>query len=131
MRAIIKYLNYTDCCSINLALTPGPVQNLTAVVDAHAPSVTLNWDPQDNQYESGTPITKYDVSFKPEEGEHYNERTIEASTTSIVLGRDLGLKPLLNYDFKVRARNAYIAGRWETVKKYVGKQYQIVLTKLI
>jgi len=27
---------------------------------------------------------------------------------------------LLKYDFKVRARNAYIAGRWETVKKYVG-----------
>ena len=112
---------YSCCYSITVAVTPGPVQNLTATVDAHAPSVMLNWDPQDNQCES-YPITKYDVRFKLEEGEHYNERTIEAPTVSIVLGRDLRLKPLLKYDFKVRARNAYIAGRWETVKKYVGKQ---------
>ena len=85
------------------------------------PSVTLSWDPQDNQSESGDPITKYDIRFKQEEEEHYNEKTIDASTASIVIGRDQGLKPLLKYDFEVRARNAYIAGRWETVKKYVGK----------
>jgi len=112
---------YTCCYSITVAVTPGPVKNVTATVDARAPSVTLNWDPQENQCESD-PITKYEVCFKLEEGEHYSERTIGASTESIVLGRDLGLKPLLKYDFKVRARNAYIAGRWEIVKKYVGKQ---------
>jgi len=30
------------------ALTPGPVQNLTATVDTCKPSVTLNWDPPAN-----------------------------------------------------------------------------------
>ena len=112
--------------SISAALTPAPVQNFTATVDTHTPSITLNWDPShDNQSKTGDPVTKYDVRFKSESEECYSEKSFNASTTSLVVGRDLGIKPLLKYSFEVRPRNAYIAGKWETVMEYVGKKYRL------
>ena len=107
--------------TLYLALTPGPVQNLKAVVNKHKPSVTLNWSPPDSSAEGENCITKYDIRFKSD-GDFYHEKTVGRSTTSIVLGRSLGLKPLLEYNFEVRARNAYTAGKWEKVTAYVGKQ---------
>ena len=103
------------------ALTPEPVLNLEAAVNKHDPSVTLNWDPPESSAESEDCITKYDIRFKPEGG-FYNEKTVGKSTTNIVLRRSMGLKPLLEYSFEVRGRNAYIAGKWETVTAYVGER---------
>ena len=87
-----------------IALTPGPIQNLTATVDAHQPSVTLNWDPPANAGYPGY-ITKYQIQFWDKEKGCYNERplTVDGSTTSIVITRKNGLRPLTTTTFEVRA----------------------------
>ena len=86
------------------ALTPGPIQNLTATVDAHKPSVTLNWDPPANAGYPGC-ITKYQIQFWDKEKGCYNERplTVDGSRTSIVITREIGLRPLTTTTFEVRA----------------------------
>ena len=106
-----------------LALTPEAVQNLAATVDKHTPSVTLNWSPQ-GRSRNGDPVIAFDIRFKTEEEEDYSGTTVKGSATSIVVGKELGLKALVKYSFEVRARNAYIAGKWETVTVFVGKLKQ-------
>ena len=119
-------------CSIFQALAPAPVQNFTATVDAHTPSIVLNWDPpHDKQSKTGDPVIQYDIRFKPEKEDCYSETTITPPTTSLVVGRDLGLKPLLKYCFEVRPRNEYFGGMWETVMEYVGKKYRLFMSTLI
>ena len=118
--------------SIFQALAPAPVQNFTATVDAHTPSIILNWDPSyDNQSTTGDPVIQYDIRFKPEKEDWYSETTITPPTTSLVVGRDLGLKPLLRCSFEVRPRNEYFGGMWETVMEYVGKKYRLYMSTLI
>ena len=45
---------------------------------------------------------------------------MNASATSVHLRRQYGLKPLVKYDFEVRARNSGHEGNWSTVSKYIG-----------
>lgn len=52
--------------------------------------------------------------------EGYFKMTVKAPTTSIVLTRESGLKPLTTYDFEVRARNANHSGNWSAVSEYIG-----------
>ena len=77
-----------------LALTPEVVQNLAAAVDKHTPSVKLNWSPQ-GRSRSSDPVIAFDIRFKTEEEDDYNGTTVKGSTTSIVVGRELGLKALV------------------------------------
>ena len=111
----------TNVSLFHPALTPDPVKNLKAALNKRKPSVTLNWDPPDSSVVGENCITKYNIRFKTEGG-LYNEKTVGKSATNVVLGKSLGLKPLLEYNFEVRAQNTYIAGKWETVMAYVGKQ---------
>ena len=114
------------------ALAPDPVQNFAATVDTRTPSIVLNWDPpHDNQSATGDPVIQYDIRFKPENEDCYSETTITPPTTSLVVGRDLGLKPLLKYSFEVRPRNEYFRGMWEMVIEYVGKKYRLCMSTLI
>ena len=50
----------------------------------------------------------------------YCEVTVKAPTTSAVLIRKSGLKPLTKYVFEVRARNDGHKGEWSSVSKYIG-----------
>ena len=130
----VMWLHYSlhVYCSIFQALAPALVQNFTATVDAHTPSIVLNWDPpHDKQSKTGDPVIQYDIRFKPEKEDCYSETTVTPPTTSLVVGRDLGLKPLLKYSFEVRPRNEYFGGMWETVMEYVGKKYRLSMSTLI
>jgi len=69
---------------VYVAFVPDPVENLTITdVDENEPSVTLTWDPPNNVKSDGD-IAAYEIRFK-EEGGDYDKRTVDASTTSIVL----------------------------------------------
>ena len=48
------------------------------------------------------------------------EVTVKAPTTSVVLTRKSGLKPLTKYVFEVRARNDGHKGEWSSVSEYIG-----------
>ena len=62
--------------------------------------------------------TQSQSGSNPTEG--YLKMTMKASTTSVVLTRESGLKPLTTYDFEVRARNANHSGNWSAVSEYIG-----------
>ena len=87
-----------------VALTPGPIQNLTSAVDKYKPSVTLSWDPPVNAGYRGD-VTKYQIQFWDKEKGCYSERplTVDGSTTRIVVTREKGLRPLTTTTFEVRA----------------------------
>jgi len=103
--------------SYSTAFTPDPVQNLTAVVDPHMPSVTLNWDPPANAAYPGY-VTKYEIRFWGDDSSFYDERDVNGSTTTTVITRESGLSPLTTFTFKVRA---CVSGEWRTVSTFVGK----------
>ena len=101
------------------ALTPDPVQNLTAVVDTHTPSVTLHWDPPANAAYAGY-VTKYEVHFNNDISFH-GEKFVNGSTTTTVITRESGLRPLSTFTFKVRAYSGDDVSReWRTVSRFVG-----------
>ena len=104
-------------------LFPGEVQNLRSTTDPSTGSLTLDWDRPLN-CETAKDVTVYDVWFKTcasLEGEGYCKTTVKAPATSIHLTRESGLKPLMKYEFKIRARNAGHDGTWSRIVKYVGK----------
>ena len=101
-------------------LTPDPVQNLTAAVDSHKPAVTLKWDPPANAGYPGD-VTKYQVRFWDKEKKCYNEKTVNGSTTTTVITRESGLRPLTETTFKVRACSGDdVSPEWRTVSTLVG-----------
>ena len=104
------------------ALTPDPVQNLTAAVDAHNPSVTLNWDPPANAVHAGD-ITVYEIHFQDNNDRSFHgEKVVNGSTTTAVITRESGLRPLTTFTFKVRAYSGDCASReWRTVSTFVGR----------
>ena len=104
---------------IATALTPDPVQNLTAAVDTHTPSVTLNWDPPAN---AAGYVTKYVISFCDNNNSCFHgEEVVNGSTTSTVITRESGLRPLTTFTFKVRAYSGDgVSREWRTVSKFIG-----------
>ena len=112
--------------SFTIALTPDPVVNLTASVNTHKPAVTLNWDPPANAGYPGD-VTKYQVRFRNKEKGCYNESAVNGSTTTIVITRESGLRPLTENTFEVRACSGDDASqKWMTVSAFVGMQSFIV-----
>ena len=119
-------------------LIPGPVLSLRSALDTSRPSLTLNWDKPNNATTAGD-VTKYDIRFRPfrttahhggvlsQSGsgtqEDYCKLTVDEPTTSALLTRESGLKPLIKYDFEVRARNATHEGKWNKVSEYIGNVY--------
>ena len=105
---------------------PDPVQNLNIDVDMNVPSVTLTWDPPPNVGGSGTQsswsdVSRYHIRFKPEWREHFNEITVDSSTTRIVLDRKSGLVPQTESVFEVMAQSGDSMGPWTKASRYVGK----------
>ena len=103
------------------ALTPDPVQNLTAAVDAYEPSVTLNWGPPANAAYAGD-VTKYGICFQDNEtGVKFGEMFVNGSTTAAVIKRESGLRPLTTFTFNVRACSGDDVSReWRAVSTFVG-----------
>ena len=92
-------------------------------MDPSTGSLTLEWDKPLN-CETAKDVTVYDVWFKTcadLEGEGYCKTVVKAPATSTYLTREFGLKPLMKYEFKIRARNAGRDGNWSRVVKYIGK----------
>ena len=98
------------------------VQNLRSTMDPSTGSMFLEWDRPTN-CETDQDMTAYDIRFRPSGGsveEGYCKVTLKAPTRSIFLTRESGLRPLMKYDFEVRARNTSYDGNWSRESKYVG-----------
>ena len=107
---------------VSTALTPGAVQNLTATVDTHEPSVTLNWDPPANAVY--IEVTKYQICIWDKEKNHYCETIVKGFTfnPSVVITRESGLRALTTSTFEVRAYSGDDVSReCKTISKYIGK----------
>ena len=113
-------LNVIEITFLHPALTPGPVQNLTAAVDTHKPSVTLKWQPPANVLSKGD-ITKYTICFWNKENGFYTEKTVSGSTTTTKITRKCGLRPLTTTTFEVRAYSGdNVSRECKTVSRFVG-----------
>ena len=105
---------------LSTALTPDPVRNLTAVVDSQKPSVILKWDPPANAGDVGD-VTKYQVRFWNEGSRWYNEKAVKGFTTTTVIRREAGLRPLTETTFEVRACSGDdVSQEWRAVSTFVG-----------
>ena len=105
-----------------LDLFPGEVQNLQAKMDTSTPSLILEWDKPSN-CETDQDVTSYDIRFRPSgspDEESCCNMTVRAPATSIVLTRESGLTPLVDYEFEVRAKNPGYDGKWSSKSKYIG-----------
>ena len=102
-------------------LKPSPVRNLRVDVNADNASATLYWDPPGD---GNVCTTSYDVRFKlSDNSDTYNSRNIDS--TSIHLTQTCGLKPLMKYDFEVRARSNDEVGEYTLVVAFIG--YSIIM----
>jgi len=104
---------------------------LTATVDVHKPSVTLNWDPPANAKDPRD-ITNYQIRFWDNDRDLsklkcYNSvKLVKGSTTNIVITRESGLRPLTTFTFEVRARSGdNICQEWKSVSTFVGMWYLV------
>jgi len=91
-------------------------------LDTSKPSLILNWDRPFNA-QTAEDVGTYNIRFRPSgrvREDAYCEMTVKSPTTSIVLTREDGLKPLTKYDFEVRAQNDDHEGEWSTVSEYIG-----------
>ena len=105
---------------IATALTPDPVQNLTAAVhvDTRMPYVTLNWDPPAN---AAGYVTKYVIFIWDKNSGFYREEVVNGFTTTTVIERKSGLRPWSTFTFGVGAYSGDDASqRWMTVSAFVG-----------
>ena len=112
------------CSTILAALVPGPVKHLKIDVDLIVPSATLTWDQPKNLTRTETQSflpNIYNVRFKPEGRDHYDEMDVDGSTTSVVLKRESGLIPLTTSMFEVRAQCAGNLGKWKAISRYIGE----------
>ena len=83
--------------------------------------MTLKWGPPANAANAGD-VTNYQVRFWDKQKEHYNEKTVNGSTTTTVITRESGLTPLTTSTFEVRACSGDDASQeWRTVSTFVGK----------
>ena len=84
-------------------------------------SVTLKWDPPANAGHPGD-VTKYQVHFWDKKKKCYNERTVKGSTTTTVITRESGLRPLTTSTFEMRACSGEdVSKEWRTVSTFVGR----------
>ena len=89
-------------------------------MDTHNPSVTLNWDPPANAAHAGY-VTKYEVHFQNHDSGFHGEEFVNGSTTTTVITRESGLRPLSTFTFKVRAYSGDgVSQEWKTVSTFVG-----------
>ena len=88
-------------------------------MDPHKPAVTLKWDPPANAGDVGD-VTKYQVRLWDKEKGCYNENTVNGSTTTIVITRESGLRPLTETTFEVRACSGDDVSQESTVSRFVG-----------
>ena len=96
------------------------VENLTARVDTHKPTVSLKWDPPANAGVVGD-VIKYQVRFWDKKNGCYNEKLVDGSTTTTVITRESGLRPLTPSTFEVRAcSGGNLSQEWRTVSTFVG-----------
>ena len=118
-------MNRIDIYLIATALIPDPVQNLTAAVDASKPAVTLKWDPPANAGCTGD-VTEYQVRFHGKEKGCY-KKVVNGSSTTTVITRESGLRPLTTFTFEVRARSGDdVSKEWRNVSTFVGRFYTAV-----
>ena len=107
--------------SVCSALNPDPVQNLTAAVDTHKPSVTLNWNPPANAGYAGD-VTKYQIRFWNWAVLKDSTIVVNGSTTTTVITRESGLRPLTQFTFEVRACSGdSVSPEWKPVSTFVGR----------
>ena len=118
---VLHTFNFMIFWFLFTALTPDPVQNLTAAVDSHKPSVTLKWDPPANAGYPGD-VTEYQVRFWDKKNWYNVKRVnLNGSTTTTVITRESGLRPLATSTFEVRACSDYgVSQKWTTVSTFVG-----------
>ena len=92
-------------------------------MDRSTGSLFLEWDRPTN-CETDQDLTAYDIRFRPSgssDEEGYYKMTVKAQTRSILLTRELGLRPLMKYDLEVRAINASYDGNWSKLESiYIG-----------
>ena len=83
--------------------------------------MTLKWDPPANVGCPGD-VTKYQVRFWDKEKKRYNEKLVDGSTTTTVITRESGLRPLTTSTFEVRACSGIdVSEEWRTVSTFVGR----------
>ena len=105
------------CAQFFAALHPAPVQNLSVTVDENIPTITLSWNSPVN-IQSADELNEYHIHvFR---NEQKNGTPFRTSTTSFLLTRELGLDPLENYHFQVRAQCGREEGEWNQVSAYYG-----------
>ena len=82
--------------------------------------MTLNWDPPANTAHVGD-ITKYEIHFRDNDSSFHGEKVVNGSTTTTIITRESGLRPLTRFTFKVRAYNHDdVGGEWRTASTFVG-----------
>ena len=80
----------------------------------------MKWDPPANAGYPGD-VTKYQVRFWNKEKSCYNESTVDGSTTTTVITRESGLRPLTETTFEVKACTYGVASQeWRTATTFVG-----------
>ena len=80
----------------------------------------LKWDPPVNAGYPGD-VTKYQVCFWDKGRNCYNESTVNGSTTTTVITRESGLRPLTETTFEVRACSGDgVSQKWRTATTFVG-----------
>ena len=98
------------------------MESLKATVDSHKPCVTLKWDPPANAGYPGD-VTKYQVQFWVKERSCFNVKIVDGSTTTTVITRESGLRPLFDTTFAVRACSGDdVSQEWRTATIFVGMQ---------
>ena len=84
--------------------------------------MTLKWDPPAHAGYPGD-VTKYQVRFWDKERRCFNETTVDGSTTTTVITRESGLRPLTVTTFQVRAFSGDdVSQEWRTVTTFLGMQ---------
>ena len=72
----------------------------------------------------------YQINFWDKVKSCYNEETVNGSTTTTVITRESGLRPLTETTFEVRACSGDdVSQKWRTVSTFVGMQMFDVLYK--
>ena len=89
-------------------------------MDIHKPSVTLNWDPPANAAYTGY-VTKYEIHFQDIDSCFHGKKVVKGSTTTTIITRKSGLRPLTTFTFKVRAYSGDgVSREWRTVSRFIG-----------
>ena len=108
------------------ALNPDCVENVTATLDTHKPSVTLKWDPPANARYAGE-VSSYEIRIWDSDRDLSNlkccnsVKVVRGSTTTAVITRESGLRPLTTFTFEVRACSGDSKSPvWQPVSTFVG-----------